>query len=199
MEQGGQAGVPDRAVSSSTLQVWSGRDSKEVGPVQLWEKALSHSVGAQTRRPARDFGQPTMENKNNQYVPDPNYRSDPMLPPPAPECVVCGFQPALFLVLLLCIRLSPFISDHKVRRIGLLELLLLESLAPGPWKSPPGPRTTPCLNQSSLISSRKLPLSLPFPHSHPHKNKPGWVRYCLRSWSGTPSFPSLLYSHSTYF
>lgn len=85
MEQGGHAGVPDRALSSCTLKVWSGGDSKEVGTVQLWEKALSHPVGAQTGWPARDFGQPTME--NNQYVPNPNYGSDPMLPPPAPLSV----------------------------------------------------------------------------------------------------------------
>ena len=85
MEQRGHAGVPDRALSTCTLKVWSGGDSKEVGPVQLWEKALSHPAGAQTRRPARDFGQPTME--NNQYVPNPNHGSDPMLPPPAPLSV----------------------------------------------------------------------------------------------------------------
>ena len=55
------------------------------------------------------------------------------------------------------------------------------------------PRITPCFSQPSPISSGKPPLSLSFPHSHPHKNKPGCVTYCLRPWSGTASFPSPLH------
>lgn len=57
--------------------------------------------------------------------------------PGAQRCAVCGFHPALFL---LCVRLSPFISDHKVPQLGVLLLLLLLVTASHP---PPVPCTAP--------------------------------------------------------
>lgn len=74
----------------------------------------------------------------------PNYVSGPMPPPSPPtQCVVCGFHPALFLVLLLCIRLSPFISDQKNATAGSPSASPRPphygSLLPAPWSSPPGP------------------------------------------------------------
>lgn len=86
----------------------------------------------------------------------PNYVSGPMPPPSPPtQCVVCGFHPALFLVLLLCIRLSPFISDQKMPRLGLRLLLLL--LTTDPSLQLPGhhPQDHSILGQSSPTSSAK--------------------------------------------
>lgn len=46
MEQGGQ--IPERGLPNPTLQVWTRGDPKEAWPnSELWDRVLSHPVGAQ--------------------------------------------------------------------------------------------------------------------------------------------------------
>ena len=61
------------------------------------------------------------------------------------------------------------------------------SLPPAAWASPPGP-LHPWSIQPHLLREALR-----------HAKSPGWVRSCLRPWSGTPRFPSLLYIQGTRF
>lgn len=102
VDQGGQAGVPQRGLPSSALPVWSGGEAQRGhGPLLTLGWSLSHPAGAQGGQ------QGTLDSPQWKLL---TALTPSLLSPGAQSCGLCGFHPAPFL----CIRLSPFILDQKV-------------------------------------------------------------------------------------